>query len=84
MGLERLAQTRLDSSWFAPNPLLVRFILAWCGQDVTRTTPVSAARLAVISLLGIALYVRYAEFPGMLWGAVPAILAAFVAYERWR
>jgi hypothetical protein len=33
--------------------------------------------------LGIALYNAYSGFPGILWAAAPAILAAFVAFGRW-
>jgi hypothetical protein len=48
-----------------------------------RLTPVAAIVLAVISLMGDALYLQYTRFPGMLWGIIPAVLAAFVAYKRW-
>src|SRR5205085_56237 len=47
-----------------------------------KVTPVAAAYLAVNALFGCALFAKYAGFPGMLWGVVPAILAAFVAYGR--
>ena len=48
-----------------------------------KATPIAAAYLAVNTLLGCALFAKYAGFPGILWGVVPAILAVFVAYERW-
>ena len=42
----------------------------------------SAVGLALISLLGVVIYVAYANFPGMLWSIIPAALFAFVAYSR--
>jgi putative oxidoreductase len=75
------------SIWMALGVLQVLFALGLVLPGVTevlrKLTPISATCLAVISLLGIALYVAYAGFPGILWGVVPAILAAFVAYGRW-
>ena len=47
-----------------------------------KLTPVAAAYLALNALLGCALFAKYAGFPGILWGVVPSILAAFVAYGR--
>ena len=47
-----------------------------------KLTPIAAIYLAANSLLGCALFAQYSGFPGMLWGVVPAILAAFVAYGR--
>ena len=44
--------------------------------------PIAAAYLALNSLAGCALAAKYAGFPGMLWGVVPAALSAFVAYGR--
>ncbi len=73
--------------WMALGVLQVLFALGLVLPGVTGVlrilTPISAACLAAISLLGIALYVAYAGFPGILWGVVPAILAAFVVYGRW-
>lgn len=43
---------------------------------------VSAYALAVISLLGIGLFIAYAGFPGMLWAILPAAVVAFVGYKR--
>jgi len=42
----------------------------------------AAIGLAVIDLVGIAFYMSYAGFPGMLWGLIPALLLGFVAYWR--
>ena len=53
------------------------------GRKFRKPNSIAAACLAVLSLLGIALYSQYACFPGMLWGVIPAILAAFVAYKGW-
>jgi hypothetical protein len=73
--------------WMALGALQILFALGLVLPRVTgvlrKLTPISAACLAAISLLGIVLYVAYAGFPGILWGVVPAILAAFVAYGRW-
>ncbi len=46
--------------------------------------PLSAVGLAVISLLGLVLYTAYAGFPGAIWAVLPAVLAAAIAYARWR
>ncbi len=59
-------------------------VLPGAVRVLPKLTLISAAGLAAISLLGIALYDAYAGFPGILWGVVPAILAAFAAYKRWR
>ena len=42
----------------------------------------SAVGLALVSLLGVVVYVAYTDFPGMLWSIIPAVLFAFVAYSR--
>lgn len=47
-------------------------------------TALSALGIAVISLLGTVLFVSYSGFPGMLWGVIPAVLALFIAYTRWK
>ena len=57
-------------------------VLPGAVRVLPKLTPISAACLVVISLLGLALYGAYAGFPGILWAVVPAILAAFVAYGR--
>lgn len=49
---------------------------------LSKIAPVSAIGLAIISLLGVIFYVSYAGFPGMLWGIIPAILLACIAYWR--
>ena len=73
-------------AWMALGVLQALFALGLVLPGVVRALskliPISAAGLAVISLLGIALYVAYTGFPGILWAVVPAILAAFVAYGR--
>ena len=66
-------------AWMVLGLLQILFSL---GLVFPKLTSISAACLAVISLLGIALYIAYAGFPGILWAVGPAILAAFVAYER--
>ena len=73
-------------AWMALGVLQALFALGLVLPAVVRVspklTPVSATCLAVISLLGIALYVAYSGFPGILWGVMPAVFAAFVAYGR--
>ena len=73
-------------AWIALGVLQVLFALGLVLPGALKVwpklTPISALCLAVISLCGIALYAAYAGFPGLLWALVPAILAAFVAYER--
>ena len=66
-------------AWVILGALQALFAL---GLVVPELTPVAAAYLAVNALLGCALFAQYAGFPGMLWGLVPGILAAFVAYGR--
>jgi hypothetical protein len=74
-------------AWIALGVLQALFALGLVLPGALRVLPkltsISAACLAVISLLGMALYVQYTGFPGILWAVVPAILAAFVAYWRW-
>lgn len=43
----------------------------------------SSVLLAVITFSGIFLYSSYAGFPGMVWGILPALVYAFIAYKRW-
>ena len=73
-------------AWIALGVLQALFalglVLPGAARKWLKLIPISAACLAVISLLGIALYVAYTGFPGILWAVVPAILAAFVAYGR--
>ncbi len=73
-------------AWMALGVLQALFalglVLPGALRVLPKLTPISAACLAMISLLGIALYAKYAGFPGILWGVVPAVLATFVAYGR--
>jgi hypothetical protein len=68
-------------AWLALGTLQALFAI---GLVVPKLTPIAAAYLAVNSLLGCALFSKYVGFPGLLWGVIPAILAAFVAYGRMR
>ncbi len=73
------------SVWIILGVLQILFAMGLIlpGKKSRKPSSIAAACLSVLSLLGIALYFQYAGFPGMLWGVVPAILAAFVAYKRW-
>jgi hypothetical protein len=51
-------------------------------KPIRKLIPISAIYLALNSLSGCFLASHYAGFPGMLWGVIPAILAAFIAYGR--
>ena len=51
---------------------------------LSNLAPISAIALAIIDCLGIAFYVSYAGFPGILWGIIPAVLLVVVAYWRKR
>src|ERR1700683_2191476 len=72
--------------WLAIGALQVLFALGLVLPGVTsilpRLTSVSAIYLTINSLAGCALFAKYAGFPGLLWGVVPAILTAFIAYGR--
>ena len=57
-------------------------ILSVGKSGLRKMAPVSAIGLAIIDLFGIAFYTSYAGFPGLLWGIIPALLLAFVAYWR--
>ncbi|HTY13297.1 MAG TPA: hypothetical protein VMD02_03810 [Candidatus Omnitrophota bacterium] len=65
--------------WIAYGALEVVFAV---GLLWPRATALSAICLAVLSLLGCVLFAQYSGFPGLLWGIIPAFLAAFVAYGR--
>src|SRR5437867_3258321 len=73
-------------AWVAIGVLQALFALALVLPGMAgllpKLTPIAAVYLAVNGLLGCALFAQYAGFPGMLWGVVPALLAAFVAYGR--
>lgn len=78
----------LKGAWAAdlPQPVWVAYgvlqILSALGLFWPKAVPIAAVVLSVFSLLGCALFARYAGFPGMLWGVLPAILTAFIAYGR--
>ena len=57
-------------------------LIASVAKKCKKWAPVSAIGLAIIALLGIPFYASYAGFPGVLWGIIPALLLAFVAYWR--
>ena len=57
-------------------------ILFSLGMFFPKTARNAAIGLAVLALLGCALFAQYAGFPGVLWGIVPALLALFIAYGR--
>jgi hypothetical protein len=67
--------------WIAYGVLQALFalslVLPW-----RKLTPIAAASLTVLSLLGCVLFAKYAGFPGILWGLVPSILSVFVLYGR--
>ncbi len=71
--------------WIILGALQVMFAIGLLlpGEKLRKPTSIAAACLAVLSLLGIALYTQYAGFPGSLWGLIPAVLSAFVSYKRW-
>ncbi len=73
--------------WMALGLLQVLFAIGLVLPGVVRRLPklipISAIGLAIISLLGSALFVTYGGFPGILWAIVPALLLFFVAYGRW-
>lgn len=73
-------------AWVALGVLQALFalglVLPGAVEVLPRLTPIAAVYLAVNALLGCALFAHYAGFPGILWGVVPALLAAFVAYGR--
>jgi DoxX-like family len=74
-------------AWMAFGVLQALFalglVLPGAVRVLPKLPPIAAACLTVQTLWGIALYVQYAGFPGILWALVPGLLAAFVAYGRW-
>jgi len=74
-----LANDLPKSVWVGIGVLQVVFAV---GLVLPKLTPIAAIYLAANALLGCALFAKYAGFPGILWGVVPAISAAFVAYGR--
>src|SRR5690348_13614846 len=85
-GYEISHYQTLRASWAKglPKPVWILYgvlqILFAIGLVVPQSSAYSAVGLAVLSLLGCGLFARYAGFPGVLWGIVPALLAGFVAY----
>jgi hypothetical protein len=80
---------QIQNAWAAahlPQPVWIALaafqILFSVGLVLPKTTRVAAIYLAANALLGCVLCASYAGFPGMLWGVIPALLAAFVAYGR--
>ncbi len=67
------------SVWMAIAVLQVLFALALL---LPKLTLIAAIYLASNAFLGCLLFAQYAGFPGMLWGVIPALLAAFVAFGR--
>jgi hypothetical protein len=65
--------------WVALGAIQILFAI---GLFWPKTVKIAAIGLALVSLLGLGLYTQYAGFPGMLWGVVPALFLAFVAYGR--
>ena len=76
------------AAWVTLSVLQILFalglILPGAFRVLPKLTPIAAAYLTLNALLGCVLFAKYAGFPGILWGVVPAILAAFVAYGRLR
>jgi hypothetical protein len=68
-----------SSVWIA---IAVLQILFTVGLVMPKINPIAAIYLAVNALMGCVLCAQYAGFPGMLWGVIPALLLAFVAYGR--
>jgi hypothetical protein len=65
--------------WIAYGVLEILFAL---GLFLPKLVPGAAIGMAVLILLGIALFAQYTGFPGLFWALIPAILLAFVAYGR--
>ena len=74
-----MASNLPPSAWIAISVLQVLFATSIM---IPKLTPVAAVYLAVNSLAGCLLFSKYAGFPGILWGVIPAIIAGFVAYRR--
>jgi hypothetical protein len=72
--------------WLVISALQIFFALCLVVPGLTgvlpKLPPIAATYLAINALLGCALFAKYAGFPGLLWGIIPAVLAAFVAYGR--
>lgn len=61
----------------------IGLVLPGLIKRFVKLIPISALSLSVISLLGIVIYVSYTGV-GMLWGLIPAVMTAYVAYGRYR
>ena len=84
----------LASSWGATLPSLFWIVLgvvqivlslallAAIKSSWRKFAAPSAWILAIIYVLGLFIYGSYSGFPGMLWGIVPAVLFALVAWKR--
>lgn len=74
------------SVWMTIAVLQVLFALGLIVPGAFRVmpnlTPISAVYLGLNALTGCVLFAQYSGFPGMLWGVIPAILCAFIAYGR--
>lgn len=62
--------------------VLSAMLLLSVVSRLRKLAPISAIGLTVIALFGLTVYISYSGFPGMLWGIIPAVLSAFVAYWR--
>ncbi len=69
-----------------PGPVWIAYgvfqVLLAVGLVWPQLARFAAILLALLELSGCALFAKYAGFPGCLWGVVPAVLLAFVAYGR--
>ena len=78
----------LQSVWAShlPQPVWAAIcllqILSAIGLLLPKLSPFAATYLALNALAGCVLFAQYAGFPGMLWGLIPAVLLAVVAFGR--
>ena len=74
------------SVWMAIAILQILFalglVLPGAFKVMPHLTPVSAVYLGLNALAGCMLFTQYSGFPGILWGVIPAILCAVIAYGR--
>lgn len=72
--------------WMLIGALQVLFALALVLPSAlsvyTELVPVAGIYLAFNSLLGCLWFTQYVGFPGLLWGVIPAVAAAIIAYGR--
>lgn len=57
-------------------------VLPGAFKVMPHLTPISAIYLGLNALAGCLLFTQYSGFPGILWGIIPAILCAVIAYGR--